>query len=119
MALKPISDNTIHLKSSREIEIMREAGQIVAQTCLELKRVAEPGMGQGEGEQQRPIAAAIPFRYLEDRAIFPAPQMDPRPTEGDLIGKVQAGRGAGPRAPPVSMHHGRDRLGPRSSSKES
>jgi methionyl aminopeptidase len=44
MALKPISDNTIHLKSAREIEIMREAGQVVAQTCLEIKRVAEPGM---------------------------------------------------------------------------
>jgi methionyl aminopeptidase len=44
MALKPITDNVISLKSPREIEIMREAGRIVAQTCLELKRVAAPGM---------------------------------------------------------------------------
>jgi methionyl aminopeptidase len=44
MALKPISDNTIHLKSRQELEIMREAGRIVAWTCLELKRAAEPGM---------------------------------------------------------------------------
>jgi methionyl aminopeptidase len=44
MALKPVADNTIHLKSPREIEIMREAGRIVALTALELKRVAAPGM---------------------------------------------------------------------------
>ena len=44
MALKPITDNTIYLKSPRELEIMREAGQIVAWTALELKRVVEPGM---------------------------------------------------------------------------
>jgi methionyl aminopeptidase len=44
MALKPVTDNAIHLKSPREVEIMREAGRIVALTCLELKRVAEPGM---------------------------------------------------------------------------
>jgi methionyl aminopeptidase len=44
MALKPVTDNTIHLKSPREIEIMREAGRVVALTALELKRVAAPGM---------------------------------------------------------------------------
>jgi methionyl aminopeptidase len=44
MALKPVTDNTIHLKSPREIEVMREAGRIVALTALELKRVAAPGM---------------------------------------------------------------------------
>jgi methionyl aminopeptidase len=44
MALKPVSDNTIHLKSPHEIEIMREAGRIVALTAIEVKRCAEPGM---------------------------------------------------------------------------
>ena len=33
MALKPIADNSIHLKSTHEVEIMREAGRVVAQTC--------------------------------------------------------------------------------------
>lgn len=44
MALKPVSDNTIHLKTPHEIEIMREAGRIVALTIAELKRAAQPGM---------------------------------------------------------------------------
>ena len=44
MALKPVADNTIHLKSPREVEIMREAGRVVALTVQELKRTAEPGM---------------------------------------------------------------------------
>jgi methionyl aminopeptidase len=44
MALKPVTDNTIHLRSPREVEIMREAGRVVALTVLELKRAAEPGM---------------------------------------------------------------------------
>lgn len=44
MALKPIADNTIYLKSPREIEIMREAGRIVAHTVEELKRAVQPGM---------------------------------------------------------------------------
>lgn len=44
MALKPISDNTIHLKSPREVEIMREAGRIVALAAQEVKRAAQPGM---------------------------------------------------------------------------
>jgi methionyl aminopeptidase len=44
MALKPISDNTIHLKSPREVEIMREAGRIVALAAQEVKRAAQPGV---------------------------------------------------------------------------
>jgi methionyl aminopeptidase len=44
MVLKPVADKTIHLKSPHEVEIMREAGRIVALTCDELKRAAEPGM---------------------------------------------------------------------------
>ena len=44
MALKPVTDNTIHLKSPHEIEIMREAGRIVARTVEELKRAAQPGV---------------------------------------------------------------------------
>jgi methionyl aminopeptidase len=44
MALKPVADNTIHLKSPQEVEIMREAGRVVAVTIEELKRAAQPGM---------------------------------------------------------------------------
>ncbi len=44
MNLKPTADNTINLKSPREIEIMREAGQIVGAVISELERVAEAGM---------------------------------------------------------------------------
>ena len=44
MALKPVTDNTIHLKSPHEVEIMREAGRIVARTVEELKRAAQPGV---------------------------------------------------------------------------
>ena len=39
MALKPVADNTIHL-GRRKIEIMREAGRVVALTALEVKRCA-------------------------------------------------------------------------------
>lgn len=44
MALKPIQDNTIHLKSPREIEIMRAAGRIVAYTISKLRRAAQSGV---------------------------------------------------------------------------
>jgi methionyl aminopeptidase len=44
MHLKPSADNTIMLKSAREIEIMREAGQIVAAVIRRLEERAEPGM---------------------------------------------------------------------------
>ena len=44
MSLKPVTDNTIHLRSPHELEIMREAGRIVAATVEELRRAAQPGM---------------------------------------------------------------------------
>ena len=44
MHLKPTADNTIVLKSSREIEIMRDAGRIVANTIRALEERAEAGM---------------------------------------------------------------------------
>src|SRR5919199_5910553 len=44
MHLKPTADNTIVLKSAREIEIMREAGKVVAATIRALEASAEPGM---------------------------------------------------------------------------
>jgi len=44
MALKPVTDNTIHLKSPHEVEIMREAGRIVARAVEELERAAQPGV---------------------------------------------------------------------------
>jgi methionyl aminopeptidase len=44
MHLKPTADNTIVLKSPREIAIMREAGQVVADTIRVLEAEAEVGM---------------------------------------------------------------------------
>ena len=44
MHLKPTADNTIVLKSPREIAIMREAGQVVAEVIRALEERTEPGM---------------------------------------------------------------------------
>ena len=44
MHLKPTADNTIVLKSAREIAIMREAGRVVAETIRALEQQAEAGM---------------------------------------------------------------------------
>jgi methionyl aminopeptidase len=44
MHLKPTADNTIVLKSPREIAIMREAGRVVANTIRAIEEQAEPGM---------------------------------------------------------------------------
>jgi len=44
MHLKPTADNTIVLKSPREIAIMREAGKVVAATIRALEASAEPGI---------------------------------------------------------------------------
>jgi methionyl aminopeptidase len=44
MHLKPTADNTIVLKSPREIAIMREAGQVVAETIRAIEAKAEAGM---------------------------------------------------------------------------
>jgi methionyl aminopeptidase len=44
MHLKPTTDNTIVLKSPREIAIMREAGKIVAATIRALEDRAHPGV---------------------------------------------------------------------------
>jgi methionyl aminopeptidase len=44
MHLKPTADNTIVLKSPREIAIMREAGKIVAATIRSLEESARAGM---------------------------------------------------------------------------
>jgi methionyl aminopeptidase len=44
MHLKPTADNTIVLKSPREIALMREAGGVVAETIRALEDQAEAGM---------------------------------------------------------------------------
>src|ERR1700716_177358 len=44
MHLKPTADNTIVLKSPREIAIMREAGKVVAATIRALEDKAHPGV---------------------------------------------------------------------------
>lgn len=42
--LRPISDQSISLKSPKELEIMRQAGLIVAATVAELRQAALPGV---------------------------------------------------------------------------
>src|SRR5438552_13325430 len=44
MHLKPTADNTIVLKSPREIALMRDAGKIVAATIRALEDKARPGV---------------------------------------------------------------------------
>ncbi len=44
MHLKPTADNTIILKSAREIAMMREAGKVVADVVHALEQQAQPGM---------------------------------------------------------------------------
>ena len=77
MALKPITDNTIHLKSKHEVEIMREAGRVVALTALELKRVEQPGMTTKDLDR---IAG-------EQRHAFVATNSTPGQQGGDLPGQ--------------------------------
>jgi methionyl aminopeptidase len=48
MHLRPTADNTIVLKSPREIAIMREAGQVVAETIRALEVQAQAGMSTRE-----------------------------------------------------------------------
>ena len=62
MHLKPTADNTIVLKSPREIAIMREAGQIVAQTIRALEEQAQPGMTTRDLDQ---IAASTVKGWME------------------------------------------------------
>jgi methionyl aminopeptidase len=56
MHLKPTADNTIVLKSPREIAIMREAGKIVAATIRALEDKAQPGVTTHDLDQ---VAATI------------------------------------------------------------
>jgi methionyl aminopeptidase len=51
MHLKPTADNTIVLKSPREIAIMREAGRVVADTIRALEAQAEAGMSTRDLDQ--------------------------------------------------------------------
>jgi len=56
MHLRPTADNTIVLKSPREIAIMREAGKIVAAVISTLEEKTEPGMTTRDLDQ---IAATM------------------------------------------------------------
>ena len=60
MKLKPVPDQSITLKSPREIEIMSEAGCIVAAIVQELKRQAQPGMTTGDLDR---LAGDLMKRY--------------------------------------------------------
>lgn len=67
--LKPVTNTTIHLKSPHEIEIMREAGRIVALTVQELRRAAEPGATTKDLDR---VAAQTFKKYGAATAIPPA-----------------------------------------------
>lgn len=56
MHLKPTTDNTIVLKSPREIAIMREAGKIVVATIRAVEERAQPGVTTRDLDQ---VAAAV------------------------------------------------------------
>src|SRR5437016_6202900 len=56
MHLKPTTDNTIVLKSPREIAIMRDAGKIVAATIRALEDRAQPGVTTRDLDQ---VAASM------------------------------------------------------------
>src|SRR6202158_1136511 len=56
MHLKPTADNTIVLKSPREIAIMREAGKIVAATIRSIEEHAAPGVTTRDLDQ---VAASM------------------------------------------------------------
>ncbi len=43
-ALRPTADNTVSLKSPRELDAMRAASQVVAHTIAELREAIRPGM---------------------------------------------------------------------------
>jgi methionyl aminopeptidase len=43
-ALRPTADNTVSLKSPRELDAMRRASQVVARTIQELRAAIRPGM---------------------------------------------------------------------------
>jgi methionyl aminopeptidase len=51
MKLKPITDQTIMLKSPAELKIMREAGLVVARTVREVVAAMKPGMTTKELDQ--------------------------------------------------------------------
>src|SRR5690242_17620843 len=56
MHLKPTTDNTIVLKSPREIAIMREAAKFVAATIRVLEEAAHPGVTTRDLDQ---VAASM------------------------------------------------------------
>jgi methionyl aminopeptidase len=56
MHMKPTADNTIVLKSPREIAIMREAGKVVAATIRAVEQAAEPGVTTRELDE---VAASM------------------------------------------------------------
>jgi methionyl aminopeptidase len=98
--LKPVTNNTIHLKSAHEIEIMREAGRIVALTIEELRKAAQPGRTTkdldrvaAETFKKHGASTAIPPSYnfpghicvsVNDQVVhgIPGPR---RLREGDLV----------------------------------
>lgn len=70
-ALRANANQVITYKTPREIEIMREAGQIVARTIQELERAAQPGVTTKELDQ---LAVRIFKQYGATTAIPPAYQ---------------------------------------------
>jgi methionyl aminopeptidase len=106
MRLKPISDQTIILKSPAELRIMREAGLVVARTVRELIAAMKPGMSTKDLDDiaiasfARQNAVSTAYKYppggtnpfpgrvcvsVNDEIVHGIPKKKVRLNEGDLV----------------------------------
>lgn len=77
---------TIYLKSPKEIELMRQAGRIVAQTLHLLAEHAKPGVTTGELDE-------MAYRYIKSQGAIPTfkgynPFPDVQPFPGSICASV-------------------------------
>jgi methionyl aminopeptidase len=106
MRLKPISDQTIILKSPAELRIMREAGLVVARTVRELVAAMKPGMSTKDLDDvalasfSRQGAVSTAYQYppggqnpfpgrvcvsVNDEIVHGIPKKRMRIEDGDLV----------------------------------
>jgi methionyl aminopeptidase len=106
MKLKPISDQTIILKSPAELRIMREAGLVVARTVRELVAAMKPGMSTKDLDDvalasfSRQGAVSTAYKYppggqnpfpgrvcvsVNDEIVHGIPKKRMRIDDGDLV----------------------------------
>ena len=85
MRLKPISDQTIIIKSPAELRIMREAGLVVARTVRELIAAMKPGMSTKDLDD---IAIASFARQKAVSTAYKYPPGGPNPFPGRVCVSV-------------------------------